>query len=327
MKRNVKFGTIALALAIGTVSMAPTFWAADKQDLTVRIAYNGGIYSITDVGFNSAFFTGHLKEELDKIGVDFEILNFENGAAVNEALLANEVDIINSMGDQPLVLAVANDIDVAALGVLSSSGASMGLVAAPDSDISSLEDLEGKRIACSVGSMGHKYVINLLSEAGLTADDIELVNLSDETSQIAALAKNEIDAAVMVSNLNTAEEKGIGRVIETPEIPSYVFIETTGKFAEEHPDAVQVYVDSIKWGEDWYKNNEDEYYELAGDYWDLEADEVKSYFGGNSVFNAHMPEDIASYLKNTADFLYSQDLIDEELSEDAISEHLYDFWK
>lgn len=314
-------------VAESSVSEDTAATEAVSQDLTVRIAYNGGIYSITDVGFNSAFFTGHLEEELNKIGVDFEILNFENGAAVNEALLTNEIDIVNSMGDQPLVLAIANGIDVAGLGVLSSSGANMGIVVAPDSGITSIEQLAGKRIACSIGSTGHKYVINILSEAGLTQDDIELVNLSDETSQIAALSRGEIDAAVMITNLNNAEEDGIGTVLETPDVPSYIFIESTGSFVSEHADVVQVYVDSIKWGEEWYRNNQEEYYKLAGDYWNLEVEEVKGYFGGESTFDANMPENITSYLKNTADFLLSQDIISEKLTEEEISSHLYNFFK
>jgi sulfonate transport system substrate-binding protein len=203
----------------------------------------------------------------------------------------------------------------------------MGVIVAPDSDITTVEQLKGAKIACSIGSAGHKYIINILSSAGLTVDDVELVNLSDETSQIAALAKGEIDAAVMVSNLATAEEQGIGTVLETPDVPTYIFIETTGDFIREHEDVVQVYVDSVKWGEKWYEENQEEYYELAGEYWDLEPDEVKTYFAGDSIFDANMPTDTASYLKNTADFLLAQDLITDELSEDEIAEHLYDLWQ
>ncbi|MBL1065247.1 ABC transporter substrate-binding protein [Streptomyces sp. 7-21] len=67
---------------------------------------------------------------------------------------------------------------------------------APGADIQTLEDLRGKRIAFSPGQAQGALVLRILDKAGLTTDDVELVELPS-TGDVypTALGNGEVDAA------------------------------------------------------------------------------------------------------------------------------------
>ena len=62
-----------------------------------------------------------------------------------------------------------------------------------------MKDLQGKKIACSVGTFRHNFLLTALKTVDLTADDIELLNL--QTSDIiTALQAGEAEAGVLSAN-------------------------------------------------------------------------------------------------------------------------------
>lgn len=67
------------------------------------------------------------------------------------------------------------------------------LVAGPDID--TVADLKGKKVGVEVGFVGHLLLLNALEDAGLTEDDVELVNVpTNETPQV--LASGDVSAIV-----------------------------------------------------------------------------------------------------------------------------------
>lgn len=63
------------------------------------------------------------------------------------------------------------------------------------SGISSVKDLKGKKIGVEVGFVGHLLLLNALEAAGLTENDVTLVNVpTNETPQV--LASGDVDAIV-----------------------------------------------------------------------------------------------------------------------------------
>ncbi|MFJ4686621.1 ABC transporter substrate-binding protein [Streptomyces sp. NPDC091377] len=67
---------------------------------------------------------------------------------------------------------------------------------APDADIATLEDLRGKKIAYSPGQAQGALVLRILEKAGLTQDDVELVEIAS-TGDVypTALGNHQVDAA------------------------------------------------------------------------------------------------------------------------------------
>ena len=136
----------------------------------------------------------YLKEELNKVGYDVELIGFTGGGpAVNAAFVAGEIDVA-SYGDLPTVLGASQGVETTALAgeVFCDDAALMVL---NDSDVKSIQDLKGKKVATGEGTYTHRILISMLKENNMTMDDIQFVNMSS-TDSVSALQTGSIDAAL-----------------------------------------------------------------------------------------------------------------------------------
>lgn len=136
----------------------------------------------------------------EKWGLDVTIARpYATGVDQLNALQAGEVEL-GQVG-VPMIGAVLRGMDLVILGNYTGSAARLGsdatmaLVAREGSGIAkgSLKDLRGKRIAASFGTINHLYILALLEKAGLTPQDVSLVNTPPPDMTVALLAKG-IDA-------------------------------------------------------------------------------------------------------------------------------------
>jgi sulfonate transport system substrate-binding protein len=136
----------------------------------------------------------------EKWGLDGTIARpYATGVDALNALQAGESDIVQV--GVPMIGAVLRGMDLVALGNYSGNPAQLGsdttmaLVSTEGSGIDpdDLSTLEGKRIAASFGTINHLYALALLEQAGLTPDDVVLVNTPPPDMTVALLADG-IDA-------------------------------------------------------------------------------------------------------------------------------------
>ncbi|MGH7321275.1 MAG: ABC transporter substrate-binding protein [Candidatus Rokuibacteriota bacterium] len=136
----------------------------------------------------------------EKWGLDVTIARpYATGVDQLNALQAGEVQL-GQVG-VPMIGAVLRGMDLVILGNYTGSAARLGsdatmaLVAREGSGIpkGALKDLRGKRIAASFGTINHLYILALLEKAGLTPQDVTLVNTPPPDMTVALLAKG-IDA-------------------------------------------------------------------------------------------------------------------------------------
>ncbi len=195
--------------AAAQTSSLPTGHKAD----TVKI----GFVDVTGTGIISdtlgvARDQGFIEEELGAIGVKAEFIPMTGaGPAINEALAGGSLDI-GFLGDVPAIIGKAAGIDTQ---LISFSGLNSGasLVVPKDSAFSTVQDLKGKKIATQKGAFMHKVFIDILTENGLTIEDVEFVNLNAQGSA-EALVSGSVDGAVVGgSTLSNLVEKGYGKVL------------------------------------------------------------------------------------------------------------------
>ena len=164
-------------------------------------------YQVVNIGFPSAGYQwaegalavaeekGYLDEYLNPLGYDADLIPFTGAApAIHEALVSGDLDYAYYAGFAG-IMAKSNGIDTKLLTV-TSFGSVWQLAVSTDSGITSLQDLKGKTISYQRGATPQMYVLKVLQEAGLTADDVQLVN-STIPEGLSSLSTGAVDAAVV----------------------------------------------------------------------------------------------------------------------------------
>lgn len=272
--------------------------------------------------YDSAFYIAYQKGLFEEKGLDVEIINFADGPAVNEAFLADEVDIVNGIGDQPAVISWTNGVDTQLFAATSEVTGAVLLT--NDLELSGVEGLEGKKIGVGIGTNKHKALLEILGDAGLSQDDVELVNIDGDDSGIAALSRGEVDAYMF--KRPSAEEEvvnaGQGKVLaDLSAHPSYSWLVARTSWVNENETAFQAFVDALYEAQLWFEDNEEEGYQLIAELSGLDADTVKGYLSGSLADLSLNDEEIQS-IHNTYNFLVEQGSITNEISSDELDVHL-----
>lgn len=162
------------------------------------------------------------------------------GPAVNEAIANGQLDFAYQ-GDLPSLAAFANGLRTR---ILVASGANVPIYLAvhPDSDIHSLRDLRGRKVAIFRGTNNQLSIDRALSVNGLSERDFKVFNMDAATST-AALVAREIDAAFGNIELLSLVTQGAARLVYTskgddPTIGRRAHVLVTDDFAASHPDII-----------------------------------------------------------------------------------------
>ena len=180
MKRIKKL--LSILFVFSYLALTPAFAAT-----TVRI----GVQPATQPIY-IARAAGLLKPIEEKHDVTFEFFSFSYGAPENQALAAGELDLA-SAGMGPAIVAAARlPAKLLAITILEQTA----IIVPASSDIKSVADLEGKKIAFpGKGSQQYPLLVKALSDAGLSIDDVELFKTKgSDVTQLVSQA--DVDAGI-----------------------------------------------------------------------------------------------------------------------------------
>jgi sulfonate transport system substrate-binding protein len=237
------------------------------QDLkTVKAGMVTGVDQIgLPIALEQGFFEKH--------GLDVDIARpYATGVDALNALQAGEAQIVQV--GVPMIGAVLRGMDLVALGNYSGnatklgSDATMALIAHQDSGIKSgdLSTLKGKRIAASFGTINHLYILALLEKAGLTPQDVSLVNTPPPDMTVALLAKG-IDAFSAWDPWPIVALKdvpGAVEVIRGGDVISYLgFNVATRDWVAKNGDTIEKFLAAVSEADKWMRANPKEAAQIA----------------------------------------------------------------
>ncbi|WP_311214329.1 MULTISPECIES: ABC transporter substrate-binding protein [unclassified Arthrobacter] len=134
-----------------------------------------------------------------KLSFPVKFANVSGGPATTEAFRANALDV-GSVADIPPIHATWTGLDVRIIASVYRQDAvnhplyELGI--APDTGITDLQGLRGKKIAYSPGQAQGALVLRILEKAGLQHGDVKLVELpSTGDTYSTALSSKQVDAA------------------------------------------------------------------------------------------------------------------------------------
>jgi NitT/TauT family transport system substrate-binding protein len=226
---------IVALLLPGVTAAQSTPEATGGEPATIRLAVSSWVgYGPLWLAEERGFF--------DEEGVAVDLTLVEVSADRITAMQADRLDASATTIDTWTLFAAQGADLVQVLAVDESAGGD-GIVA--KQEIATIADLAGKTIAVQSASTSQFLLANALSEAGLSLDDVTLLDMSSGDAG-AAFVAGQVDAAVTWQPwLANARETDFGHLLlDTTETPGLI-VDTVAfrpQFVAENPEAVAAFV-------------------------------------------------------------------------------------
>lgn len=206
---------------------------------------------------------GWLEEALADQDVTVNWVQSAGSNKANEALRANAIDVGSTAGSAAL-LARSNGSPIQVIDVYSQPEWS-ALVVGPDSTITEVEELKGKKIAATKGTDPYFFLLQALEEAGLSQTDVTIENLQHADGW-AALQNGSVDAWSGLDPIMAgAEQAGAELIYRNVDFNSYGFLNATETFLAEKPDLAQAVVNAYEHARVWAAENPEETAQILAD--------------------------------------------------------------
>lgn len=291
----------ATALALLAISGSA---AAQGRKLVVRVGYQPSSY-VHLVAKDKKWF----EEEFARDGIEIRHDLFPVGPPIIESFASGRTDI-GYMADQPPIQGRANRIDLKAVALTGSSEKTSGIVVSSRSNIRSIKDLRGRKIATAVGSILHQLLLIYLKSEGMTFSDIQLVNLVPADLNT-ALQSGHVDAVVNSDPYNSAAiQAGYGRLLVDAtgykDIVSLII--ARNEFAKANPGVVARYLKVYARADKWLQDNPKEGLALLSRLSGYKPDQLEPILTKTKRGLGFRPEAVRS-VAQTAEFLYDNRII------------------
>ena len=201
MKITQKISGLVLAALIagGALAAAPAL-AADR---VIKVGTLKLIHAITP----------YFYEKFTPAGYKIEVIPYETPTDGKNAVVTRSVDF-GTYGLAAATLGGAAGEPVVIIGAQCNRG--MAVVAGAKSDIKSIKDLAGKKVAILPGSTQEVVILDRLKMEGMSIKDIQPIRVSF-SDMPAALERGDIDAYVGAEpGPSISVAKGVGKIVEFP---------------------------------------------------------------------------------------------------------------
>jgi sulfonate transport system substrate-binding protein len=247
-----------LAALIGGILISG---AAFADQTVIRVGYPGVGVDNQPYGYGdsvSLAHAGHYLEDEFKNDPDIKIeWTFFRGAGpeLNEALAAHQLDIAAGLGDLPSIVGRARGLKTKFLLPASEHG-SLYLAVSPKSNINSIDDLKGKKVAQFRGTNLQIATDAVLEAHRLTEKDVKFVSLTTADG-LAALTSGNVDASFGGEEYLDLQKRGIVKIVYASKQDAPIFgtnsaVFVTEDFEKAHPDLTQkivtAFVKAAAWG-------------------------------------------------------------------------------
>ncbi|MGO3885867.1 MAG: ABC transporter substrate-binding protein [Mycetocola sp.] len=172
-----------------------------------------------------------------------------------QALSAGHTDIVIGGYDPGVLL---GDSDVRILALTETSPETHAVLVAPDSDITSVDDLEGKTVGGFSASIA-PFLSLMLESEGKSNDFINYIQVPNDGG-LSALSSGAIDAWYTWDPFYAqAELQDLATPLVTGEdfFLNPIVLQTTQSYLDEHRDSIDAFIDGYIASTDWVNENKD----------------------------------------------------------------------
>lgn len=278
-----------------------------------------------------AMAAGYFEETFGE-DISVETVVFSSGRDAINAMISGDVDFIYS-GSIPAVSGLANGLEAEVIWVHNVLNRSDAVVARSGSGITSIEDLKGKKVAVPFVSTTHYILETGLKEAGMTSEDVEMLDLQPDEIY-AAWGRGDIDAAALwdpvLSELEGEEIIYSAGDAAEDGFPTMDLGLVRKDFAQKYPELVSKYTEALSKAEQLYDEDKDEAVNILADALEMSVEDTENQINGSIWLNAEeqLSEEyfgggLGSVLYNVAEYLYENgnltELPDKDVFDDMVN--------
>jgi NitT/TauT family transport system substrate-binding protein len=242
------------SLAIIAVSLAAGMPVASAADRVIKVGTLKLIHGITP----------YFYEKFAPPGYRIEVIPFESPTDGKNAVMTGTVDF-GTFGIAAATLGAAAGEPLVIFAAQCNRG--MAVVAGTKSDIKSIKDLRGKKVAIWPGSTQEVVILERLKAEGMTIKDIQHVRLPF-SDMAPALARGDVDAYVGAEpGPSISVANGVGKIVEYPYSTAIGSLNMVWgakrETIEKNPDLVKVMMEIHRKATDYAQANESAKIEMA----------------------------------------------------------------
>jgi NitT/TauT family transport system substrate-binding protein len=261
--------TVVMVLSLVLSACAPTTPAVSTEPTAVPKAVISLIYHPT-IGGSTAIAIAEAHGMFEEENLEIRYQRFTSGPPEIAAIVAGRADV-GFIGSGAAWLAFRGDVNIIALDNLAMTDE---VVAKKSSGINTLEDLRGKTVATQLGTAGENILNLALAKAGLTRDDINLVNMDNNNlaSAILSTGGESVDVIAGWQPGTTAVMSALGEdgilLASNKDFPEAAFPSTwvaNKAWLQNNPDVAQRFVNALTKAQAYRAENMQEACEWASE--------------------------------------------------------------
>jgi NitT/TauT family transport system substrate-binding protein len=271
------------------------------EEITLAV-YAGSDSALVYIAQEQGFFADN--------GVNVTFKEYESGKLAADALIAGDADISTSAE----FVFVSNVLEMDDLRLLATVAQSetVELVARKDHGISTLADLQGKKIGVTRKSGAEFYLGTFLTFNGLSVDDVEVVDLS-ASATVEAISKGEIDAGFTWNPNVYLIKQALGdNAVSWPGQsgqPYYFVLSAKEEFLTERPVAVERFLKAVVQAEAFVNTNNEAAKEFIGQTFSYDQSYLDTIWP-NHEFIVALPQAMLGVLEDQARWRIENGLTD-----------------
>ena len=208
--------------------------------------------------------TPYFYEKFAPAGYKIEVIPFESPTDGKNAVMTGTVDF-GTFGIAAATLGAAAGEPLVIFAAQCNRG--MAVVAGAKSDIKTIKDLKGKKVAIWPGSTQEVVILERLKAEGMTIKDIQPIRLPF-SDMAPALARGDVDAYVGAEpGPGISVANGVGKIVEYPYTTPIGSLNMVWgvkrETIEKNPDLVKVMMEIHRKATDYAQSNEAAKIEMA----------------------------------------------------------------
>jgi ABC-type nitrate/sulfonate/bicarbonate transport system substrate-binding protein len=235
-----------------------------------------------------------------------------SGAQQTQAIAAGSLDIASVVNSTSLILANAagNRVEVAA--VVSRPKQTFALLTGPNGP-RTIQELRGKTVAGPKGTVLHQTLIAALVSEGMSAKDVNFIQMELPEARTALLSGN-VDGALQAAALIIRDMEAGMRVLFTADgyVTPLLLSAVRPEFAKKYPELLQIYLDTQKEAYAWIQAHTADAVAIGSKIQQISEVDGMRLYEWSGMASVLEQNDLPA-LRADVDFLFEQEMITQKV--------------